>query len=118
MPPRLPNKITGANAGGRRLLAISTRWAARIAQFCRSAHCSAAATASQIMKPQQRTETQCGCPRNAARWGKAVGCGITIGTAFGTVVAVATKNWMFVYIGMFLGAAIGAVFKSTQTKSD
>ena len=30
------NKLTGANAGGRRWLLIPTRWAARIAQFCRS----------------------------------------------------------------------------------
>ena len=30
-----PNKITGANAGGPRRLAIRTRWAARIAQFWR-----------------------------------------------------------------------------------
>jgi hypothetical protein len=33
----MPNKITGANAGGPRQLAIRTRWAARVAQFCRSA---------------------------------------------------------------------------------
>jgi hypothetical protein len=31
-----PNKITGANAGGPRQLAIRTRWAARVAQFWRS----------------------------------------------------------------------------------
>jgi len=31
----LPNKITGANAGGPRQLAMRTRWAARIAQFWR-----------------------------------------------------------------------------------
>jgi len=30
-----PNKITGANAGGPRLLPMRTRWAARVAQFCR-----------------------------------------------------------------------------------
>ena len=35
-PSRLPNKITGANAGGPRQLPIRTRWAARVAQFCRS----------------------------------------------------------------------------------
>jgi hypothetical protein len=29
------NKITGANAGGPRQLAMRTRWAARVAQFCR-----------------------------------------------------------------------------------
>lgn len=32
-----PNKITGANVGGRRQLPMRTRWAARVAQFCRSA---------------------------------------------------------------------------------
>jgi hypothetical protein len=31
-----PNKITGANAGGRHQLPMRTRWAARVAQFCRS----------------------------------------------------------------------------------
>src|SRR5262245_27750204 len=31
------HKITGANAGGRRQLPMRTRWAARVAQFCRSA---------------------------------------------------------------------------------
>jgi len=31
-----PNKITGANAGGPPPLPLGTRWAARIAQFCRS----------------------------------------------------------------------------------
>ena len=30
-----PNKVTGANAGGPRQLAIRTRWAARVAQFYR-----------------------------------------------------------------------------------
>ncbi len=30
---RTANKITGANAGGRRQLPIRTRWAARVAQF-------------------------------------------------------------------------------------
>jgi hypothetical protein len=30
-----PDKITGANAGGLRLLAMRTRWAARAAQFGR-----------------------------------------------------------------------------------
>ena len=30
-----PNKITGANAGGPRLLPMRTRWAARVAQFWR-----------------------------------------------------------------------------------
>jgi hypothetical protein len=30
-----PNKVTGANAGGRRQLPMRTRWAARVAQFCR-----------------------------------------------------------------------------------
>jgi hypothetical protein len=33
---RTPNKVTGANAGGRRQLPIRTRRAARVAQFCRS----------------------------------------------------------------------------------
>jgi hypothetical protein len=28
-----PNKVTGANAGGRELLTMRTRWAARVAQF-------------------------------------------------------------------------------------
>jgi len=31
----MANKITGANAGGPHQLAIRTRWAARVAQFCR-----------------------------------------------------------------------------------
>jgi hypothetical protein len=31
------NKTTGVNAGGRRQLPMRTRWAARVAQFCRSA---------------------------------------------------------------------------------
>jgi hypothetical protein len=69
------------------------------------------------MKPQQTTETQCGCPRNAVKWGEAVGYGIAMGTALGTVVGVATKNAVFIYIGMFLGAAIGGIFKSKHTKS-
>jgi hypothetical protein len=34
---RVLNKITGANAGGPRLLKIRALRAARIAQFCRSA---------------------------------------------------------------------------------
>src|SRR6058998_3324180 len=33
-----PNKITGANAGGPRQLPIRAHWAARIAQFRRSAY--------------------------------------------------------------------------------
>ena len=33
---RMPNKITGANAGGQHQLPMRTRWAARVAQFCRS----------------------------------------------------------------------------------
>ena len=70
------------------------------------------------MKPQHTTETQCGCPRNAVKWGKAVGYGIAVGTVLGTVTGVVTKNSVFVYIGMLSGAAIGAVFKFTQTKSD
>ena len=32
---RMSNKITGANAGGPRQLPMRTRWAARVAQFCR-----------------------------------------------------------------------------------
>ena len=55
---------------------------------------------------------------NAVKWGRAVGYGIAVGTALGTVVGVATKNSAFIYIGMFSGAAIGAVFKSNQTRSD
>src|SRR5437660_12700650 len=35
MRNNLPNKITGANAGGPRQLPTRTRWAARVAQFCR-----------------------------------------------------------------------------------
>lgn len=35
MMNRWPNKVTGANAGGPRQLRIRTRWAARVAQFCR-----------------------------------------------------------------------------------
>jgi hypothetical protein len=52
------------------------------------------------------------------KWGRAVGYGIAIGTALGTGVGVATKNTAFIYIGMFSGAAIGAIFKSKQTKGD
>jgi class 3 adenylate cyclase len=37
MSPQRPNEITGANAGGPHRLAVRTRWAARIAQFGRSA---------------------------------------------------------------------------------
>jgi hypothetical protein len=33
----MANKITEANAGGSRKLPMRTRWAARVAQFCRSA---------------------------------------------------------------------------------
>lgn len=33
MNRRSPNKITGANAGGRRRLPMRTRWAARPAEF-------------------------------------------------------------------------------------
>jgi len=32
----LPNQITGPNAGGPCQLTMRTRWAARVAQFCRS----------------------------------------------------------------------------------
>ena len=73
---------------------------------------------SQLLKTQKSTETQCGCPRNGVKWGKAVGYGIPMGTVLGTVIGVATKNAVFVYIGMSLGAAIGAIFKSKQIKSD
>ncbi len=52
------------------------------------------------------------------KWGKAVGYGIALGTVLATVVGVATKNAVFIYIGMILGSAIGAIFKSKQTKSD
>jgi hypothetical protein len=62
------------------------------------------------MKTQQ--EPQCSCPSNNVKWGKAVGYGIAIGTVLGTVVGVATKNVVFIYAGMMLGAAIGAIFKS------
>ena len=41
-----PNKITGANAGGRRPLPSRTRWAARFAQFGRSALAPAPMTTS------------------------------------------------------------------------
>jgi hypothetical protein len=61
------------------------------------------------MKTQQ---TQSSCPSNTVKWGKAVGYGIAIGTVLGTVAGVATKNAVFVYTGMILGAAIGAIFKS------
>ena len=64
------------------------------------------------MKPQATIETSCGCPRNTIKWGKAVGYGIAAGTAFGTVIGVATKNEWFIYIGMFLGAGLGAIFRS------
>ena len=36
-PMKEANKITGANAGGPRQLPMRTRWAARVAQFHRSA---------------------------------------------------------------------------------
>jgi len=62
------------------------------------------------MKTQQ--EPQCSCPTNAVKWGKTVGYGIAIGTVLGTLVGVATKNVVFVYTGMLLGADIGAIFKS------
>lgn len=64
------------------------------------------------MKPQQATEIQSGCHPSAVKWGKAVGYGIAIGTVLGTIVGVATKQMVFVYIGMFLGAAVGFIFKS------
>ena len=70
------------------------------------------------MKPRQTTETQCGCPTNGVKWGRAVGYGIAMGTVLGTIIGVATKNPVFIYIGMLLGAAIGAIFKSKQTKSE
>ena len=70
------------------------------------------------MKLHQTAETQCGCSSNAVRWGRAVGCGLALGTLLGTVVGVAMKNALFVYVGMCLGAAIGGVFKSRQTKTD
>jgi hypothetical protein len=38
MRNEMANKITGANAGGPRLFPMRTRWAARVAQFGRSAH--------------------------------------------------------------------------------
>jgi hypothetical protein len=34
----MPNQITGANAGGARRLQVLAPWAARIAQFWRSAY--------------------------------------------------------------------------------
>jgi hypothetical protein len=67
---------------------------------------------------QQTTETQCGCPRNDVKWGKAVGYGIAMGTVLGTIAGVATKNALFIYLGMFSGGAIGAIFKSRQTEGD
>jgi hypothetical protein len=70
------------------------------------------------MSKQQTTETQCRHPRNSVKWGKAVGYGIAIGTVLGTVIAVATKNVAFLYIGMFLGGVIGAVFKSKRPRGD
>ena len=107
----MPNKRPGVDAGWPVLFAFDrplfgTTQAERLA----------AASTSQIMKPQQTTETQCGCPRKAVKWGKPMGYGIAMGTVLGTVVGVATKNSAFVYIGMFLGAAIGAIFKSEQAK--
>jgi hypothetical protein len=47
-----PNKVTGANVGGPRLLALRTRWAARVAQFGRSAEfmrCSAGVLAVGLL---------------------------------------------------------------------
>ena len=70
------------------------------------------------MKAQQTAETQCGCPRSAVKWGKAVGYGIAIGTVLGTMVGVGAKNEVFVYMGILLGAVIGAIFKSRRTKAD
>ena len=57
-----------------------------------------------------KTETS-----HAVRWGKAARYGIAIGTVLGTVVGVATKNAVFVYLGMSLGGGIGNIFTSTTT---
>jgi hypothetical protein len=52
------------------------------------------------------------------KWGRAGGYGVAIGTLLGTFVGVATKNAAFVYVGMLLGAAVGAVFNSRQTQNN
>ena len=52
------------------------------------------------------------------KWGKVVGYGIATGAVLGTVVRVATKNSMFVYVGLFLGGVIGALLQSKQPQSD
>jgi hypothetical protein len=63
------------------------------------------------MKPQQATKARWRCSANAVKWGRAEGYGIALGTVLGTVVGVATKNFLFVYLGMFLGAASAAIVK-------
>lgn len=47
-----------------------------------------------------------------------MGYGIAFGTVLGTVAGVATKQTAFIYIGMLLGAAVGVIFTSKQTKTD
>jgi hypothetical protein len=63
------------------------------------------------MKPQQTTKAQWRCATNAVKWGRPEGYGIALGTVLGTVVGVATKNFLFVYLGMFLVAAGAAILK-------
>jgi hypothetical protein len=63
------------------------------------------------MKPQQTTKARWRCSANAVKWGRPEGYGIALGKVLGTVVGVATKNYLFVYLGMFLGAASAAIAK-------
>ena len=70
------------------------------------------------MKPNEAAETGCGDSKGKVKWGKAVGWGLAIGTVFGTVVGVATKNSMFIYAGMLFGGAVGAIVKFKQIRSD
>jgi len=48
--------------------------------------------------------------------GRLEGYGIALGTVLGTVVGVAMKNYVFVYLGMILGAASAAIVKRRWTK--
>ena len=63
MVTKPPNKITGANAGGAPWFPIWTRWAALIAQFCRSPNMRA-----QRVKPKSRRDDAkiAQCKRRAA----------------------------------------------------
>jgi hypothetical protein len=53
-----PNKITGANAGGPRQLPVWKRWAARVAQFWRSAASAACASTPSALTLMRKKETK------------------------------------------------------------